>query len=194
MTSSSPRRGRPPVADVEELRAAALAHIERVGFENVSMATLAHAVGVSLRTLHRYFPSKSDIVWGGLEQSIDALRDGMRHADDALPAITAISDVVVRVFALTDDDLAVMRARLRLIALSPELRASQSSTFDAWKSELVAFIARRRGESTNHLMPVVLGAAVHTAIMESLTWWASTDSVADPAECVAAALRGLDDA
>src|SRR5699024_4927957 len=62
MNAQVRQQGRPPVADVESLRAAALPLIERHGYEQVSMSALAGELGVSVRTLHRYFPAKADIV------------------------------------------------------------------------------------------------------------------------------------
>src|SRR5690606_18312451 len=90
MTTRTPRRGRPPLADIEELRALALTEIERLGYGDVSMAALAEAVGVSVRTLHRYFPAKADIVWGGIESSIEALKEALDEVDEHFSTIDAL--------------------------------------------------------------------------------------------------------
>ncbi|MBF0672364.1 MULTISPECIES: TetR family transcriptional regulator [unclassified Salinibacterium] len=191
MTTRTPRRGRPPLADIEELRALALTEIERLGYGDVSMAALAEAVGVSVRTLHRYFPAKADIVWGGIESSIEALKEALDQVDDHFSTIDALYSAVLGVFGRDSGDVSILRARLRLIVLSPELRASQSATFEGWREALVDFVARRRGEATPSLAASAVGAAVQTAIMEALSWWAVAGDDRDVAECLAEALGGL---
>lgn len=185
------RIGRPPKADPETLRSRLLQIIERDGYDQVSMGALADAVGMSVRTLHRYFPGKAEIVWGGIEGSIEALTEQLRNADDSRPIIETISDVVTGVFDRNAEDLATMRARMRLIALSPELRTNQSATFEGWRQAIVEFIALRRSEPAESLIAVAVGAAIHTAIMEALSWWALRSDVAEPASCVTDALHGL---
>lgn len=185
------RVGRPPKADAEVLRSQLLTLIERDGYEHVSMGVLADAVGMSVRTLHRYFPAKADIVWGGIETSTEALTDGLRAADDSLPIIDTVSGVVTGVFARNTEDLDTMRARLRLIALSPELRTNRSATFEGWRQAIIEFIALRRDEPADSLVSVAAGAALHTALMEALGWWALRSEIAEPASCIADALRGL---
>ena len=191
MQPNTARIGRPPKADPEALRSRLLSIIERDGYEAVSMGALAEAVGMSVRTLHRYFPAKADIVWGGIETSIEALSEGLRTADDSEPIIETVSAVVAGVFGRNVEDVATMRARLRLIALSPELRTNRSATFEGWRQAIIDFIALRRQVPTDSLVAVAIGAAIHSAIMEALSWWALRGDKSEPANCVAEALHGL---
>jgi len=185
------RTGRPPKADPEALRGRLLELVERAGYERTSMGSLAAEVGMSVRTLHRYFPAKADIVWGGIEVSVEALTAELHAADDHRPALDAIADAVASVFARNVDDLAIMRTRLRLIALTPELRTNRSETFEGWRHAIIAFIASRRGETTESLVAVTAGTAIHTTIMEALSWWALRSELVDPSGCITDALRGL---
>lgn len=188
MTESQPRRGRPPLAEITDLRTRALGVILRVGYQQASMSQIASEVGLSVRTLHRYFPAKADIVWGGIERSLDALSDGLRHANGELPVIEAITAVVVAVFDQNTDDGAVDRARLRLIATTPELRAARPETFELWRAQLIGFIGDRLGEPAGSLVPWVMGAAVQTTITEALAWWALHERTRGPGEVVERAL------
>lgn len=191
MEQHGARIGRPPKAEPETLRAQLLDLIAVVGYENASMGSLAASVGMSVRTLHRYFPAKADIVWGGIEVSVDALTAELNAAADTAPIIDAVVLAVTNVFARNAEDREIMRTRLRLIALSHELRTSRSSTFEGWRHAVIHFVATRRGEPAQALIPVTAGAAIHTAIMEALNWWGLQEDSLDPADCIAQALQGL---
>lgn len=191
MEQHEARRGRPPKAEPEALRRQLLDLIALVGYENASMGHLADSVGMSVRTLHRYFPAKADIVWGGIEVSVNALTSELAAAGDNLPMVDAVAHAITNVFARNAEDLDIMRTRLRLIALSHELRTSRSSTFEGWRYAVIHFVATRRGESTQALVPVTAGAAIHTAIMEALNWWGVQEGSLDPSVCIAQALQGL---
>lgn len=185
------RIGRPPKAEPEALRAQLLELIALGGYENATMGSLAGSVGMSVRTLHRYFPAKADIVWGGIEISVDALTAELNAAADTSPILDAVALAVTNVFARNAEDLQIMRVRLRLIALSPELRTMRSSTFEGWRHALIHFVATRRGEPAQALIPVTTGAAIHTTIMEALNWWGLQEDSLDPTDCIGQALQGL---
>lgn len=191
MEQQGARTGRPPKAEPEVLRGQLLDLIALVGYENASMGSLAESVGMSVRTLHRYFPAKADIVWGGIEVSVEALTAELNAAADSRPIIDAVAHAVTSVFDRNAEDLKIMRARLRLIALTPELRTNRSSTFEGWRHAVIHFVATRSGEPAQALIPVTTGAAIHTAIMEALTWWGLQDDSLDPTDCIAQALHGL---
>lgn len=188
---NSSRTGRPLKADPEVLRGHLLELVERAGYERTTMGSLAAEVGMSVRTLHRYFPAKADIVWGGIEVSVEALAAELHAADDRRPALDAVADAVASVFARNVEDLAIMRTRLRLIALTPELRTNRSATFEGWRHAIIGFVASRLGETTESLVAVTAGTAIHTTIMEALSWWALRSELVDPSACITEALRGL---
>jgi TetR/AcrR family transcriptional regulator, regulator of mycofactocin system len=144
-----------------------------------------------VRTLHRYFPAKADIVWGGIESSIEILVSELNSADEARSTLDAVADAIAGVFDQNADDLAIMRTRLRLIALTPELQASRSATFEGWRQAIIRFVAFRLELAPNSLICVTAGTAMHAAIMEALSWWALHAEVADPAGCITEALHSL---
>ncbi|MGO4533499.1 acyl-CoA-like ligand-binding transcription factor [Leifsonia sp. 2MCAF36] len=192
MVATARNRGRPPAGDEDDLRTRAIELLQRHGYRNVTMGRIAVELGVSVRTLHRYFPAKSDIVWGGIEGALDALRRMLADADDDLPPLEAIAAAIVSVFAQDADAFAVGRARMRLIATEPELETTRPETYRQWHDETVAFFARRLGLPNDDVVPQAAGAALQSAIMAGLAWWAvqDDDSLA-PGYAVARALRGL---
>lgn len=187
------KQGRPRVAEREALRSQALQVVLELGYEQATMSTIADRVGVALRTLHRYFPTKADIVWGGLERSIDALRGGLTRADDRRPVIEAVSAAIIEVFDDDEDELDVSRARLRLIATVPDLQAIRTETFTLWQQQLSAYIAHRTEARPTDLVPVVAARTLQTAVLHALQWWAMNDVDGNPSDVVIIALDGLRD-
>lgn len=195
MAVNGGRGGRPPIADEDDLRTRAITVLQRHGYAATTMSRIAAETGVSVRTLHRYFPAKADIVWGGIEGSLDALRRGLAHADDGLPPMAAITAVVASVFGQDADDAEVGRARMRLIATEPDLEQTRPETYRLWREELVAYFARRLGVPAEDVVPRSAAAAVQSAIMAGLSWWAVQEHPdVSPAEAVARALGALGDA
>lgn len=192
MNDPAPPRGRPPLAELGELRTRALRVLLEHGYATVTMVGLARQLGMSVRTLHRYFPAKADIVWGGIEGSIDALRRGFAAADERAPIIEAITEVIVAVFEQDADEMSVGRLRLRVIATNPELQTTRPDVYRRWREATIEYVARRLGTSPHDLVPRAVGAAVQTVVAEALAWWAVQDDDRPAAHTVAEALRGLD--
>ncbi|MGO9891485.1 MAG: TetR family transcriptional regulator, partial [Solirubrobacteraceae bacterium] len=62
--SVSQRPGRPPGTSRRAVTRTALELFGDRGFEETTVDDIADALGVSRRTLFRYFASKNDMVWG----------------------------------------------------------------------------------------------------------------------------------
>lgn len=76
---SSP--GRPRASSRATLADAACELFLEQGYEQTSVADIARRAGVSRSSFFNYFSSKGDILWGGLDERIQALCE--RLADDA---------------------------------------------------------------------------------------------------------------
>lgn len=188
---STQRRGRPPLADPAQLRAQVVQVLNREGWKNVSMREIADQVGVSVRTLHRYFPTKADIVWGDVDDSFDTLRAALAAASDDLSIIETVIEVVVEALGPLDERPGWERDRIRMIATNPDLQVIHSHSFLRWRRELAAFIARRMGEPEGSLVAATSGAAMQAVMMHSLAWWATHPDSCTPAGAMTEALRGL---
>jgi len=189
----SRRRGRPVLVDPEELGRRALAVIAEHGYAAVTMGQIAAEAGVSVRTLHRYFPSKADVVWGPLSQAVTKLRDALAAVDPEVPLLTAIEEAVVSVFdPLVEADEAE-RTRLQLIATTPELHEYQSEPFQLWRRDLVAFAATRLGLDPDDVVPAAIASATQSATLVALTWWATHEDAGAPGDVARRALGALDD-
>lgn len=184
-------RGRPRSANVSALRMRALDILIDRGYDAVTMSEIAADAGMSVRTLHRYFPTKADIVWGGLDGALDTLRSALETTDERLSIIGAVTEAMVSVFHEEAEEATFGRARLRVIALTPGLEITHPDVYRRWREETVAFVARRSGADPADVRPQAAGAAIQTTIMEALAWWAMRNDDVAAADVVAEALSGL---
>ena len=105
------------------------------------MEDIAAAAGIGRKSLYRYFPGKSALVWGGLEsataasEKVLANREGRVHGD---PLEVLRDAAAASVAALPDLDLT--RGRLRLIAGHPELGAQSYAMLAGQRREVLGFL------------------------------------------------------
>src|SRR5688572_21901859 len=74
----------------DRLERAALDLFAKRGYDRTTMEAVAAQAGVSARTAFRYFPAKSDLVFGDSESDLAALRAELAAQDAALPALEAV--------------------------------------------------------------------------------------------------------
>lgn len=193
MTDAVARRGRPRSIDPESLARGALEIIAERGYDEVTMTDVATGLGVSVRTLHRHFPSKSDIVWGGVDTSFQHLADALASVDPSLTLLEAIETAVVALFEHEDARSPRSRARLRAIASMVQLHTARPAPSRHWHEQLLTFAAERLNTTTDDLRARAIAAAVQSATLDALSWWAAHDEEIAPQEAVRLALRSLRD-
>lgn len=182
--------GRPVTIDPDAIASLALRLFAENGYERTSMEDIARGAGIGRKSLYRYFSSKADLIWGGMEPVIAAsglvlevARDAREDSGDLLAGLRAAAVAGVAVIP----DLSVSRGRLRLIAEHPEL-ASRS-----YES-----LAPQRERARRHLIGLgvpeetagYLSAAYLAATFEAwMRWAAGTDP--DPVPYLLAAVEVL---
>ncbi|WP_284753676.1 TetR family transcriptional regulator [Arthrobacter sp. efr-133-R2A-120] len=128
--------GRPATIDPDAVAGVALRLFAENGYERTSMEDIAREAGIGRKSLYRYFPSKADLVWGGMEPVVKASGRALEAAHTAEQSDGDTSDggilAGLRAAAIAGvsaiPDLSVTRGRLRLIAEHPELA---SRSYDA---------------------------------------------------------------
>jgi AcrR family transcriptional regulator len=190
MSAVATRRGRPATITADEIEHAALRLWDLHGYDRIPLGDVAAAVGVSARTVFRYFPSKSDIVWRGLDEAIQDLKANLQQAAGE-PTLMARMRAAILASLCMGDDLSISRLRMRLISRTPELQNNYSPTFIAWRVTLEDYVADQLGIDADGLVPRIAASSIQNAAMAALAWWGAHGG--DPHDVVDRALRGLED-
>ncbi|MFC5748978.1 TetR/AcrR family transcriptional regulator [Actinomadura rugatobispora] len=160
------------------------------GYAGCTMAELARELGISVRTLHRYFPVKADIVWSPIERVLDDRRAVLDASDPDEPPM----DVLRRAICSSLRDMAAdqehLRAAVRLVSATPELAVSERIRLGTDVNR--DFLARRLPDNAWPPLAEVLSAAISATTMAAMSWWADQPpGVHAPHTVVDEALRKL---
>jgi TetR/AcrR family transcriptional regulator, regulator of mycofactocin system len=156
----APARGRPPSITAGRIAHVALELFATRGFEETTVDDIAAALGISRRTVFRYFASKNDIVWGDFELVLSRLRDLLAAAREDVPIMRALADAIVESNRYTPAQLPELRIRMTLITTVPALQAHSMLRYEAWRRVVAEFVAARRGESPEGLVPQTIAHAL----------------------------------
>jgi AcrR family transcriptional regulator len=208
MTAARTRTGRPPLT--EERRAEIRLEIARaaVGLfvaQGVTATTgeqIGQAVGVSARTVWRYFPSKESCVRPLFSAGIEMIAESLRNWRPGEPLERILDRIVPADPAPAHDTVGAL---VRLTRTEPALRAVWLQTYDEAEPAFARALAERAGLPADELRPVIQAAMFNAALraaVEHHAWHTADpalDATATRAELEAAlrtalevASRGID--
>jgi mycofactocin system transcriptional regulator len=150
---------------------AALDLFARNGFDETTMDDVAQAIGVSRRTVFRYFATKNDIVWGDFATVRARLR---AHLSESTPDETlgqAIRRAVKASNHYEPEQLPELRARMALITSVPALQGHSMIRYEEWRSDLAEFVAARLGCRPGDLVAQVVAQTTMAAAMTAFVDW-----------------------
>lgn len=178
--SSSPRSapGRPEVTSHAEIEQAAFRLFSEQGFEATTMEAISAEVGVSRRTLFRYYSSKNDIPWGQFDRTLDGFREILATMPEDIPLHEAVHRGVVAFNKFPENAEPPHRERMRLILETPVLQAHSVLRYGQWRQVIAEYVAGRRHESPDDVLPRLVGhVSLALAISAYEQWLSSTDLV-----------------
>lgn len=159
----------------------AISLFAEAGYANVTVAQVAEAAGVSLRTVTRHFPLKEDLLL-----SVPRRRRGFTLA--AMSRLEGSSDPLVDMIAIFADlaaihadELDYYRSWTRAVLSVPEMRGrAQGDLFLETVDELVPHVARALAvDPAEDVRPRVLSSAVISAVDGAVQYWFSRGGVDD---------------
>ncbi|HEY6534142.1 MAG TPA: TetR family transcriptional regulator [Acidimicrobiales bacterium] len=170
------------------------------GFEDTTVEEIAARVGVSGRTFHRYFPRKEDVVLADSSERLEWFRARLAERTDAATALESVRDAVVATVVDPRTDVEAeqarlyMRARARVMAATPTLRAHNVAIHDDWVLAVATHAAAMVGEEPTDRWPALFGACTMAAIAVANTrWWTDPDvDLVEEYTAVLELLQGLD--
>jgi AcrR family transcriptional regulator len=143
------------------------------GFENVSVAEIARVADVSEATVFNYFPTKEDLVYGGLEVFESSLLAAVRDRPIGETVIDAFGRFILvprGLFAAPDERASrELLAVGRMIAASPALLAREEQIFARYTRALARLITDEVQAPEGDLRPYVTANAligVHRALID----------------------------
>lgn len=185
-------RGRPVATTHAAIERAAFELFAERGFDAVTMADIAAAVGVGRRTLFRYFESKNDIPWGQFDRTLDGFRAILASMPGDLPLHEAVHRGVQRFNEFPADARPSHRDRMRLILETPALQAHSVLRYAEWRAVIAEYVGHRLGRPPDDLLPRTVGSVALALALSAYEAW-----LADPGTELAAmldeAMAGLRD-
>jgi AcrR family transcriptional regulator len=163
-----------------------------LGFENVTVADIASAAGISDRTFFRYFVSKDEVVLDYERVLHDRLIDAVaaRPADEG--AVTALREAYLQTSHVEPAARARVVQIARILADAPALRARAHGERLTRDDALVAEVTRRLHEGADAMHARVIVTAMDAVAANEFRAWAQTGGADDPAERIGVALKLLE--
>ncbi len=161
MTQSNGSPNGPYASSRAAVEKVALELFAERGFDDTPVEDIAAAAGISRRTFFRYFPTKSDVLFGEFGMLLDALGEWFADRADDAPMFEVIAEATMRFNRVHTDGPVAHRARMELILHTPALRANASLRHGEWLAVIAGYAARRMGEPVRSLGPQL---AAHLSI------------------------------
>ncbi|MFG2936911.1 TetR/AcrR family transcriptional regulator [Streptomyces sp. NPDC048282] len=198
MTSAAGRTGRPPLTEERkaeirlEIARAAVDLFVAQGVTATTGEQIGQAVGVSARTVWRYFPSKEACVRPLFTARIDAVADCLRDwpPGQSLEQVFE-SSVPADSRLVQGPDSATIGALVRLTRVEPGLRAEWLQTYDEAEPAFARALAERAGLPADDVLPKIQAAMFNAALRAAVEHYAwhvadeATDAVTAEAELTA---------
>ncbi|MCB1005246.1 MAG: TetR family transcriptional regulator [Acidimicrobiales bacterium] len=144
------------------------------GFDGVTVEEIAAACDVSPRTFFRYFASKEDVLFVGVDEAQQRLLAGVRAQPVDTPLIEALRTAVLDVAAEYDDEDERSRLlrRHQVVRASEALQGRAAERYHRWSDDVIAEVrATGRADTMSELDLRLAVAATATALAVATALW-----------------------
>jgi AcrR family transcriptional regulator len=183
MTMPVDRRERKKRQTRATIQAAAIDLFAERGYRETTIAAIADAADVAVRTVTGHFPAKEDLLFADDPFAVAALAERLEAGGPALDAFRAwMADTMAALTA--ERSRLYWRQRLlrsRLILDNPELRGRARSNYFEHERVLAAALAAERGEAPGALAPRLVAATVISGVREVYATYEARAGEAAPA-------------
>lgn len=168
------RVGRPALSESRreavrlEIALATVRLFQDKGIQATSAGEVAHSLGISTRTLWRYFPTKESFVRPLLTHGFDRLLAHLRN----WPADRPLAEAVVAVGASAGSGLRHVRTVVRMTRTEPALRSVWLGVADGFSRALADIVAERDAVPAGSLVARVRASALGGAMVAAVEHWA----------------------
>jgi mycofactocin system transcriptional regulator len=167
--------GRPAATSHAEIERAAFELFAEHGFEATTLDAIAARIGISRRTVTRYYGSKNDIPWGQFDATLDGFASQLSSTPADVPLRQRVHQGVIAFNTFPDDAVPPHRARMRLIFESPTLLAHSMLRYAQWRAVIEAFVADVSGAAPDSSLPRVVGHVSLAQALSAYEQWLSDD-------------------
>jgi TetR/AcrR family transcriptional regulator, regulator of mycofactocin system len=175
-----PRVGRRRSTTREHISDVALRLFGDRGFSEVSVDDVAHAAGISRRSLFRYYASKNAIPWGDFDAHLQHLRELLNGVDADMPLGEALRAALLSFNTFDESETIRHRQRMRVILQTAELQAYSMTMYAGWRDVIADFVARRTTAETTDLRPQTVAWMMLGVALSAYEYWLDDEAVSLP--------------
>ena len=164
----------------EAIFSAARALFGERGFDDVTVAEIADAANISVKTLFTYIGSKEELLFSGRPTVLDAVVEAVRNRKLAQTPLVAAGQALLAAVDDKDQDRNI-DALLRLAASGPAARSRLRALWDETEDALAAALATRK-DGPRELAARRLTAAQIMVLVRTVTSTEVSDLIAKAAD------------
>jgi TetR/AcrR family transcriptional regulator, regulator of mycofactocin system len=177
---SQSRVGRRRSTTPEHITDVAIELFTARGFADVSVDDVAHAAGISRRTLFRYYASKNAILWGDFETHLAHLQDLLDNVGPKVQLAEALRAALLAFNTFDESETAQHRKRMRVILQSAELQDYSMTMYAGWREVIAGFVGRRLSVKAIDLLPQTVGWIMLGVALSAYEYWLGDEYVTLP--------------
>jgi AcrR family transcriptional regulator len=162
-------RERKKLQTKQALLAAATSLFEERGYEHVTVAEIADAANISVKTFFTYFRSKEDLAFADERRLLEQIMQAVRSRPDGLSPADAVGKLLVDLLSQDEDGLEGLEGYHRMVGDSVALRSRLLRMWEEYENELTALLLSELGNRKDGPPRARLAACSLVAMVRSFT-------------------------